>query len=419
MDSALKSLEPAKSLESPTAANSAKPAGPGTRLLSVDALRGLVMVIMALDHVRDFFHADAMLFSPTDLTRTTPVLFFTRWITHYCLPVFMFAAGMGVFFYGRSHSRGQLSRFLWTRGLWFIALELTVMQFAYNFNFSWRYLVLLLILWIFGICMIAMAGLVYVPVRWLAALSVAVILLHNCLDGIRAAQFGAAAWAWNLLHQPGVIPVAGKPVLVTYTFLPWIAVMAAGFCFGRVFQLEPEARRSVMLRLGLAMTAAFLALRAWNHYGDPAPWTHQKSALFTALSFLNCTKYPGSLDFLLMTLGPALLVLAWFDRMAFKPANPLVIFGRVPMFYFILHFYLIHALAMLFAWFRYGSSAARFVFNPLPSMGGPTKLFPANFGYSLWTAYGVWLLVLVLLYPVCRWFANVKRRRRDWWLSYL
>jgi uncharacterized membrane protein len=419
MDSSLKSLESGKSLESATPANLAKPVSPGTRLLSVDALRGLVMIIMALDHVRDFFHADAMLFSPTDLSRTTPVLFFTRWITHYCLPVFMFAAGMGVYFYGRGHSRGQLSRFLWTRGLWFIALELTVMRFAYNFNFSLRFLILLLILWIFGICMLAMAALVYVPVRWLAALSVAAILLHNCLDGIRAQQFGSAAWAWNLLHQPGIIPLAGKPALVTYTFLPWIAVMAAGFCFGRVFQLEPDARRRVMLKLGLALTTAFIALRAWNHYGDPVPWTHQKSALFTVLSFLNCTKYPGSLDFLLMTLGPALLVLAWFGGRKFSSANPLIVFGRVPMFYFILHFYLIHALAVLFAWLRYGSSAARFVFNPLPSMGGPAKVFPANFGYSLWTAYGVWLLVLVLLYPVCRWFANIKATRRDWWLSYL
>ena len=227
------------------------------------------------------------------------------------------------------------------------------------------------------------------------------------------------AWAWNLLHQPGVIPVAGTMALVTYTFLPWIGVMAAGFCFGRVFQLEPEARRRIMLKLGLALTLAFIALRAVNHYGDPAPWTHQKSALFTVLSFLNCTKYPGSLDFLLMTLGPALLVLAWFDRLTFKPANPLVVFGRVPMFYFILHFYLIHVLAVLAAWLRYGNSVGRFMFNPLPSMGGPRELFPANFGYSLWATYGVWFLVVILLYPVCRWFANVKSRRRDWWLSYL
>src|SRR5260221_11799677 len=187
----------------------------------------------------------------------------------------MFAAGMGVYLYGRSRTKGKLSRFLWTCGLWFIAVELTVMQLAYNFNFSLRFLILLLILWIFGICMLAMAALVYVPMRWLGALSVAVIVLHNCLDGIRAAQFGSGAWAWNLLHQPGVIQVAGKLALVTYAFLPWIAVMASGFCFGRVFQLEPAARRRTMLRLGLALTAAFVALRALNHYGDPAPWAHQ------------------------------------------------------------------------------------------------------------------------------------------------
>jgi uncharacterized membrane protein len=393
---------------------------PAPRLLSIDALRGTVMVIMALDHVRDFFHAAAMSsFSPTDLSRTTTVLFFTRWITHFCLPVFMFAAGMGVYLYGRNRTKGQVSRFLWTRGLWFVMLELTVMQLAYNFNFSLRYLVLLLILWIFGICLLAMAALVYMPVRWLAVLSVAVMLLHNCLDGISAAQFGSGAWIWDLLHQPGIIPAGRKLVLVTYTFLPWIGVMAAGFCFTRVFQLEPEARRRTMLRLGLALTILFIALRAVNRYGDPTPWSHQKSVLFTVLSFLNCTKYPGSLDFLLMTLGPALLVLAWFDRRTFKPANPLVVFGRVPMFYFILHFYLIHALAVLAAWLRYGSSVGRFMFNPLPSMGGPRALFPPDSGYSLLTVYGVWLLVLVLLYPVCRWFAKVKSTRRDWWLSYL
>jgi uncharacterized membrane protein len=413
MQSSLKSLEFRKP------ATPASLAKPGTRLMSIDALRGLVMIIMALDHVRDFFHASAAVFSPTDLSLTTPILFFTRWITHFCLPVFMFLAGTGIYLYGRNRTKGQLSRFLWTRGLWFIVLELTVMRFAYNFNFSLNFLILLLILWIFGICMVAMAALVYVPMRWLAALSVAFIVLHNCLDGVRPQQFGSAAWVWNLMHQPGVITVAGKPMLVTYTFLPWIGVMAAGFCFGRIFQLDAEARRRLMLRLGLAMSIAFIGLRAVNHYGDPAPWAHQKSAVFTVLSFLNCTKYPGSLDFLLMALGPALLVLAWFDRLTFKPANPLAVFGRVPMFYFILHFYLIHLLAVLGAWLRYGNAAARFIFNPLPSMGGPAKLFPFPFGYSLWTTYGVWLLVLILLYPICRWFADVKSRRRDWWLSYL
>ena len=391
----------------------------GSRLSSIDALRGAVMIIMALDHVRDFFHASAMTFSPTDLSQTTPILFFTRWITHFCLPVFMFTAGLGVFFYGRSRTRGRVSRFLWTRGLWFVVLELTVTQFAYNFSLSSRFLILLLILWIFGICMLVMSALVYVPIRWLAALSVVALLCHNLLDGVGASRFGSGSWVWSLLHEPGVISVAGRPVLVTYTFLPWIGVLAAGFCFGPLFLLEPAARGRIIARIGLALTIAFFAVRAVNRYGDPAPWAPQQTEVFTALSFLNCTKYPGSLDFLLMTLGPALLALAWLDRRTLRATNPLVVFGRVPFFYFVLHFYLIHILAVFASWLRYGESAARFTFSPLPSMGGFRDLFPANYGYPLWVVYGVWILIVVLLYPLCRWFAQVKATRRHWWLSYL
>ena len=389
-----------------------------SRVFSIDVLRGTVMVIMALDHVRDFFHIGALV-SPTDLTRTTPFLFLTRWITHFCLPVFMFAAGMGAFFVLRRAGKAALSRFLLTRGIWFIFLELTVMQFSYNFNFSSRFLVLLLILWIFGLCMIVMAALVYLPMPVLAVLSAAIIVLHNFLDQINAMRFGSSGWIWRLLHQPGVFPVAGRPVLVTYTLLPWIGVMAGGFCFAQLFLLEPERRRRLMLRLGFAMTLAFIVVRAINHYGDPVPWSHQKSAVFTVLSFLNCTKYPGSLDFLLMTLGPALLFLACFDQRTFSAANPLVVFGRVPMFYFILHFYLIHILMVLAAWLRYGNTASKFILNPIPAMGGPQQLFPPDFGYSLATVYGVWVLTLALLYPICRWFARVKATRRTWWLSYL
>ena len=394
---------------------------PGSRLLSIDALRGSVMVLMALDHVRDFFHVGAMSFSPTDLAKTTAVLFLTRWITHFCLPVFMFCAGLGASLWWRrsDRTRGQLSRFLWTRGIWFVLLELTVMQLAYDFNFSSRYLVLLLILWIFGICMIAMAALIYLPIRRLAGLSVIVIALHNCLDRFSAPQFGAAGWAWNLLHQPGIGAFVGRQVLVTYTFLPWIAVMAAGFCFGQVFMLEAEQRQRMMLRIGLAAIVAFVVIRAINLYGDPAPWSVQKSAAFTVLSFLNCTKYPASLDFLLMTLGPAILVLAYLDRLALRADNPLVVFGRVPLFYFVLHFYAIHALAVLMAWFRYGGPALSFIFNPLPSMGGPQQLFPAHFGYSLWSVYIVWGILIALLYPLCKWFAKIKTARRVWWWSYL
>jgi uncharacterized membrane protein len=392
---------------------------PNSRLSSIDALRGAVMILMALDHTRDFFHIGAMSFSPTDLAKTTPALFFTRWITHFCFPVFMFTAGMGVFLRGqRKHTPGQLSRFLWTRGVWLMVLELTVMRLAYDFNFSSRF-ILLLILWIFGICMIVMAALVRLPVRWLAALSVIFIAFHNCLDGIPASQFGSAAPVWNLLHQPGVFSFAGNTVLVTYPLIPWVAVMAAGFCFAQAFRWEPAARQRIMTRIGMALIVAFVVIRAVNLYGDPAPWSVQKSGVFTVLSFLNCTKYPASLDFLLMTLGPSLLVLACLDRRGLKATNPLVVFGRVPLFYFILHFYAIHGLAVLMALVRYGRPALTFMFNPLPSMGGPRQLFPANFGYSLWVVYAVWVLIVLSLYPLCRWFARVKAERTDWWLGYL
>lgn len=389
---------------------------PAARLSGLDALRGAVMIVMALDHVRDFVNISAMSFSPTDLEKTTPVLFFTRWITHFCLPVFMFTAGAGAFLWqhqGR-HSRGELSRFLWTRGLWFIVLELTVMRLAYNFDFSTSYPVFLVVLWIFGICMLVMAVLVRLPMSWLFAFSVAVIVLHNALDGIRVQNI-----AWGLIHQPGLFMVGRTPVIVPYTLLPWIGVMTAGFCFGQVLTRSPEARRRIMLRIGLGMVIAFLVLRTINHYGDPAPWSVQKSAMFTLLSFLNCTKYPGSLDFLLMTLGPALVLLSWLDRWRPSAANPLIVFGRVPFFYFVLHFYLIHAVAAVLALVRYGGGAVSFIFNPPPSMGAPAKLFPPHYGYSLPATYAVWIFVVVSLYPVCRWYASYRATHRRWWLSYL
>jgi len=395
--------------------------GLATRIGSVDALRGIVMILMALDHVRDFFHRGAMTFSPTDLTKTTPVLFLTRWITHFCLPVFMFTAGVGAFLWWkrREHTRSELARFLRTRGLWFVFLELTVMQFAYSFNFSASNLILLLILWIFGLCMLAMAALVYLPVRWLTVFGIAIVLGHNLLDRFRASDFGSASWAWMLLHQPGILKLGSLPLLVTYTVLPWIGVMTLGFCFGEVLLRDPDQRRRLMRRIGLALIAAFFVIRAIDRYGDPAPWSTQKSAVFTVLSFLNCTKYPASLDFLLMTIGPALIALAWLERHPLSISNPLTVFGRVPFFYFVLHFYLIHLLAVLAAWIRYGASAFGFMFHPLPSMGGPARLFPSPFGYDLWVAYLVWLFVVASLYPVCRWYASVKSRRRDWWLGYL
>jgi uncharacterized membrane protein len=377
------------------------------------------MIIMALDHVRDFIHRGAMSGSPTDLATTTPALFMTRWVTHFCAPVFMFTAGLGAFFWwNNGRTRGQLSGFLVTRGIWLIVLELTVMQLAYYFNFSTSNPIFLLVLWVLGACMVCMAALIWLPIRWLGIFSVAVIVLHNMLDPIAARQFGANAWLWNLLHQVGAFQFAGRLVIVPYTLIPWVAVMAAGFCCGPVLLKDPDSRRCDLLRIGLAATLAFVVIRAVNIYGDPAPWSRQPSSIMTALSFLNVTKYPPSLEFLLMTLGPALLVLAYFERRSFASANPLVVFGRVPLFYFIAHFYLAHAAAAILAMIQYGSGALTFIFLPLPSMGGPKELFPPAFGYDLWVAYAVWAAIVIGLYPACRWFAGVKARRRDWWLSY-
>ncbi len=387
---------------------------------AVDALRGLVMILMALDHTRDFFHSAAMSFSPEDLTRTTVVLFFTRWVTHLCAPVFFFTTGIGAFLWlGRGHRESQTA-FLVKRGLWLVVLEVTALRLAMSFSL-WDGPVLLTILWALGWSMVALGFLSRLPLRLLAVGSVLVIVLHNLADPVTAQSLGTAGPLWNVLHQPGPVALDGITFLVAYPLIPWIAVMAAGFCFGPVLSLGPHERRAWMMRLGLGMIAAFLVLRAVNVYGDPRPWTTDVPGK-TWLAFLRCTKYPPSLDFLLMTLGPALLLLAWFDRLSFSSVglsgyNPLLVFGRVPLFYFVLHFFLIRLLTIPFAYLRYGKIA--FLLEPLPSFGGPSDRYPSDFGYDLGVVYGVWILVVVLMYPLCLWFSRLKQRRRDWWLSYI
>ena len=391
------------------------------RLSSLDALRGTVMIIMAVDHIRDFFDRYSMSNSPTDLSQTSAIMFFTRWITHFCMPVFIYCAGAGAFLWWirGNRTRGQLSWFLVTRAVWFFVLEVVVMNFAYSFNISAHSLVLLLVLYIFGACMLLMAALVHLPLRWLTIVSIAIIALHNLLDSCSASQFGRFAWAWHLLHQPGVIMLGSRPAFVVYPILPWIGVMAAGFCFARIFTLEDAVRRRITLRLGFALTAAFFVVRTINIYGDPSNWTTQKSAIFTALSFLNCTKYPASLDYILMTIGPALLLLACYDRLKFASRNPLVVFGRVPLFYFVLHFFAIHILLVIVSYARYGSRAFSFIFNAVPAMGGPRQAYPPDFGYPLWVTYAIWICLVAALYPLCLWFAQYKTTHRWWWLSYL
>jgi uncharacterized membrane protein len=382
-----------------------------TRLDSLDVVRGIVMVIMALDHVRDYFHADALLYDPTDLTRTSPLLFFTRWITHLCAPAFVLLAGMGGYLYGaRGRSRREVSRFLLTRGLWLVVVELTLVRFALFFNLDYS-MMFVQVIWAIGWSMVVLAGLVFVPPRLVLAFAVLMIAGHNLLDGIgpapfssleRGASFSVGDWIWSVLH------VANPPII--YPLVPWIGVMALGYALGPIARAEPARRRRTFLQLGLALTAGFAVLRALNGYGDPVAWQTQASPVYTALSFLNTSKYPPSLLYLLMTLGPTFVLLSLLDRPPGPMARFLSVYGRVPFFYYILHFYLIHLLAV---------GAGALTGFPVRDFFTIAFFFPKGYGFSLGMTYLVWIGVVLALYLPCRWFAGVKARRPQGWLSYL
>jgi uncharacterized membrane protein len=375
----------------------------GARLDSIDLLRGLVMVLMALDHTRDFFSASGL--NPRDLA--DPALFVTRWITHFCAPAFIFLAGVSAFLYGdRRRSTSETSRYLFTRGLWLVLIEFTVVRLGWTFRFHFDHLVVQVIAAI-GASMIALSALVYMP-RWaIATVGLVMIVGHNMLDGIKADQFGTAAPVWGLLHQPGYFNLApGFTLAVLYPLVPWIGVMAAGYALGPLFKLEHAVRVRGLLVLGAAITIGFILLRATNLYGDPVPWTVQHGALATVLSFINCEKYPPSLLYLAMTLGPTLLLAGALDGARGTIAGWITTFGRVPFFYYVVHLYLLHALAVLFAWATIGNAV----------FAASQK--PAGYGLGLAGVYAVWLAVVISLYPLCRWFAAIKRRRTGWWWSY-
>jgi len=386
-------------------APSAKP----PRLDSVDVLRGIVMVIMALDHVRDYF--TYLRFDPTDLTQTFPALFATRWITHFCAPVFVFLAGTGAFL---SASRGKpikdLSRFLWTRGLMLVLIELTIVRFGWLFNFSIS-LLFVQVIWAIGVSMICLAGFVHFSKRTIATIGIVMIAGHNLLDGVRPEVFGPLGIVWRILHISEGVPITPEITFIPfYPLIPWIGVMAVGYVFGSILLFDPERRKKTLLRLGLAMLGMFIVLRAFNVYGDLHPWTTQKDTLFTFFSFMNVTKYPPSLDYVLITLGPAIVALAFLEKGMGRMGRFFVVYGRVPMFYYVVHIYLIHALTIV-AGVALGYNATTF----LNGFFG----FPEGYGFGLPMIYLIWIAVVLALYPACRWFGELKRRRKDVWLSYL
>ena len=385
------------------------------RIESIDLLRGLVMILMALDHTREYFGATAI--SPTDLTRATAAVFMTRWITHICAPTFFFLTGTSASLTLGRRSLPELSRLLVTRGLWLIVLELTIVRcFGYQFNVDYR-VTMLVVLWALGWAMIALGLLVHLPVAAITAAGAALIALHNLLDPIRAASLGALAPLWTILHAPGIVVASPAfTVFAAYPLVPWIGVTAVGFGLGRLYAQPDDRRRRTLLRLAIALIVGFIVLRWVNVYGDPSPWTAQRSALFSVLSFLNTTKYPPSLLFLLMTLGPALLILWMSDARTPSLLQPASVVGKVPLFYFVLHLSLIHLLAVVVCYARYGT--AHWMFES-PRLDQYPITPPPGWGYSLPIVYVVWAIVVVALYPLCRWYARVKARRSVWWLSYL
>jgi len=390
------------------------------RVHSIDLLRGVVMALMLLDHTREFVHRDVLNFDATDLNRTNVLLFFTRWITHFCAPVFVFLAGTGAFLQlARGKSKPELSKFLVKRGLWLILLEFTLLRVVIWFNLDFHFALELQVIWVIGVSMIALAALIGRPLRLIVMASVAVIALHNLLDVVRVDPMrgpGFRSSIWMVLHQPGVIfftPTVNG--LVLYPLIPWIGVSAAGYAFGAFYQLEAERRRRILFKLGIALLVSFVLLRSVNLYGDPRRWGAQRNAVFTVLSFLNVSKYPPSVLFLLLTLGAAIFALPWFERIEKgRLSRTFITYGRVPLFFYVGQWVTVHILATL-AGYLTGQPIRWLFLSPLdrPSPN------PGNLGFSLWVVYVFWLLGLLLLYPLCRWFADVKRRGRDWWLSYI
>lgn len=388
------------------------------RVESIDLLRGIVMIIMALDHVRDYFNRSAYLFDPTDIHQTTVFLFFTRWITHFCAPIFMLLAGIAAYLYGRKNGRKATARFLFTRGLWLIFVELAIVTLGWTFNIHYGILILQVI-WAFGLSMIVLSGLIHA--RRGALLAVALLLIggHDLLDGIHIGGNGFSAVLWAFLHAQRGFTFGPVNFFIGYPILPWIGLIALGYWLGDLYHPDrnPAERRRILRRLGWGAIGLFLLIRAFDGYGDPAPWSTQPGVAMTVESFLNVSKYPPSLLYILLTIGPALLFLSAAERPLNAMTRPIAVFGRVPMFYYLIHIYFLHALAI---------AAAAVSGFPPSAMIDLTNWVTANpqlkgYGFGLGVVYAVWVGSVIVLYPLCRWFDRYKRAHatQQKWLSYL
>jgi len=397
------------------------------RIYSVDLLRGVVMMIMMLDHTRDFVHSGALLSDPTNPETTTAAVFFTRWITHYCAPIFVFLSGVSIYLQRRSgKSNRELSWFLFTRGIFLVILEFTVIRFLVVFNFDYStFFGMGQVIWVIGVSMMVMAALIYLPLKVVGVAGVSMIVFHNLLDGFAVApeiaftgQAGLEQSLWIVLHGIGVLPVGstGSTVFLAYALIPWVGVMMAGFALGPIFDWSSDRRRQALLWLGIAASLAFFAIRAINVYGDPFPWRTFETTTQTVLSFFNVNKYPPSLLFLLMTLGPGLVVLAVTDRIdgAAIWQRVLIVFGRVPMFYYLLQWAWAHGAGVVLGYLA-GVDTTYLFMTPVDG----AQAAPPGHGFSLPVVYAVWIVGLIVLYPLCLWWGNLKARKKHWALSYL
>jgi uncharacterized membrane protein len=394
------------------------------RIQSIDILRGIVMVIMALDHVRDFFHkADvsngaAVAIDPTNPSTTTPLLFFTRWITHFCAPTFIFLAGTSIFLMGQKKSKKDLSWFLIKRGLWLVLVEVLIITFGWRFD-PLYHLFFLQVIWAIGISMIIVGLLIYFPWQVLLALGLLIFFAHNLMDypgistGLKGTVFADFAYFANFSF---VSLGSGRGAIIVYAFLPWTGLMLLGYCFGKLFTqgFDAAKRKKILFALGGGLILLFIVLRYINHYGDPYGWEQQpRGGFYTFLSFLNVNKYPPSLDFLSVTIGVAMIALALLEGIQNKITGVFRTYGRVPMFYYILHFYIIHLIGVI-VFFAQGF--------PLSQVDAPGSLFyfrPDGFGFGLAGVYAVWITVVLILYPLCKKYDRYKSTHQQWWLSYL
>ena len=376
------------------------------RLPQIDLLRGSIMILMALDHMRDFFDSDALIYSPTDLTKTYPFLFLTRLITHFCAPGFVFLAGISAYLWGRDQTRRDQFLYLFTRGIWLILFDAIIISPVWTLEFG-RYS--LGALWAIGSSMIALSLLVFIDRRIILTIGLIIIFGHDLFDHVKAADLGLYANIWHILHEQGVLPF-GLNGKVYYPILPWIGIMAFGYGIGAYFYPSHGENRKFIGLLGLLCCVAFIVLRAINGYGDPNPWQEQPSTIMSVLSFLNVSKYPPSLLYCLFTLGPLMILLSATSSLRGSIAQKIIVFGRVPFLFYFLHLYVGILGAILLA-FLQGYDFTNFQQEQI--FRAPPK------GLGLEGSYLVWMCEVILLYPLCKWFADLKSRNKSPWLRYL